>query len=194
MSISYATVAELDEIPDDYSGVPSQTAKEHVLERASRIIDAYCRRRFEEVEVEGELHDGTGGPTLTVFGYPVVSVDRQVTDGTAAGTRIYGAGDLLVDDEAGVLVLAGAASGASFPVGVRNVAVDYAYGYAAPPLPIKEACLLLARKMLSAHYHTGRDDYSAGTTTAKRWMPEVTLVLDRDVRALLDPYRRVGAA
>lgn len=193
MSISYATVAELDEIPTDYPGGVTQTAKEHVLERASRIIDAYCRRRFEPVEVEGELHDGTGGPTLTLFGYPVISVERvEVTDGTVAGTRVLDAGDLLVDAEAGVLVLREA--GAAFPLGVRNVAVDYTYGYATVPSPVKEACLLVARKILSAHYHPGRDDYSASAASAKRWMPEVALVLDREVRSLLDPYRRVGAA
>ena len=161
-----------------------------LIEQASDIVDTHCGRDFALHEDVAERYDGTGRRRLRLRGWPVVSVASVVVGGVPLTE------DLEYEvDAAGILERV---DGATWPVGLRNVAVTYSYGYVVTPGAIAGVVEDLVAGALT---HAARnravkgassmsmDGYSVAYCELSRLM-----VLAPEQMQVLDRYRVMGGA
>lgn len=155
------------------------------LQRATGLVNQYCRRLFEEATYTDELYDGTGTPVLQLDKYPLSAVSSVKEDGAALtiGTN-PAAGDYSVLWYAaeGHLVRP---SGIWIPLR-RNYAVTYTAGYSASAMPpeVLQGALDYAALIVREKDRIGIESKTTGeqTTQYTRELPKFT-------RQGLDAYR-----
>ncbi len=142
--MSLAVQADLEKFSQtDFQNEPD-AAVTLWLEAASRIIENYCGRSFEEAAGATETLDGTGTKLVHLSGYPVTAVNSITEDGTALvdGTDFawYADGRL-------IRLYSGDYDYRWSPIR-KSIVVDYDYGYAAGSVPedlVAVCCFLVER-------------------------------------------------
>lgn len=203
----YATLAEAKTL-FDLTLASHEADIERAIESASRAIDAWCGRRFwQDNTVTVYYFTAEDYYTIPVFDVStttglIVQADHNA-DGTHENTFTR---DSFTAAYSYRLLPRNAATAATarpwthlkaltggFPVGVDGgVKVTMKAGWAAVPIDIEQACLLLASRIYkrkdSPFGVLGVADIGGGTTGTVT-LPKV----DPDVQRLLGPYRRLDA-
>ena len=117
------------------------------LERAVRMIDAFCGRDFRARDRLLRV-DGSGGAALFLDDRPIILVRDILVDGLRLSPVDY-----VVYPEEGYVKLVGgrtifAGFPGTFPVGSQNIEVTGLFGYLQPPAEGKESAILLAIEFL----------------------------------------------
>lgn len=184
--MAYATADELAArlTRDGVTSIPSGETLAGLLEDATDLIDAWCRRDFDDHPDATVALDGNGLDEILLPVSPLRSVSAVSVDGT----------DLTADELAELEVLShGCLRGYTWLKDARIVVVC-TWGYETPPAPVKRACLLLASRI---HRHRGiREKIAQGLRSQSVEGVSVSLDpqdMDRDLAQILRPYRRRGA-
>lgn len=192
---AYATLAELKVRLENDADEPAQDdALDRVLLAASRTIDGLTSDIFYPLTAATLTLDADDSGTL-VLAPSLRSVTSIATDDN--GTRTYATvwAPTDYDLEPANAVLYGQPYTAlrlppngryQFPRGRRTVRIVGDWGWASVPTPVREACLVLAHRLVK------RPDAALGVVAATT-IDGAAIPLragDPDVAALLAPYRR----
>lgn len=167
-------------LPDDLDGrLPG------LVETASALIEEYLNRRLVIQDLTQQC--AGGGQILYLSAFPVESVASVSRDGEAIN-------DWFLDKEYGILMRK-----AGWPQVWPGYQVEYTGGYEpdAVPLPIKQACALLAISLNDSLAHAGQKvaseaigDYRVAYVTDAASSKGVES-LSPVAASLLRPYRRI---
>ena len=187
----YATLQELKTWLG-ISGSPDDSRLEQAIEAASRAIDAECSRRFYASTLT--IYPVADKPDSLLLPDDLLSITELATDNSNTRTYTAWAGtDYELEPEVApyraVWVTPGASR--SFMIDTRRaVKITGSWGYCATgshPDAIRKACLLLATR-----YFKRKDAPFGVVGTPELGFMRVT-AKDPEVRALLNPYRRLEA-
>jgi hypothetical protein len=203
----YASLAELRaKLAFSAANTASDTQLEQVIEASSRWIDRYTGRRFYGV-AETRYYTAEDGYEIQVD--DLTSIAALKTDDNGDGTfettwastaYILKYGENLnaaLDGKPYTQIEISQSSGKEFPVAIRKgVLVQGVFGYVAStnaatgcPDPIHDAALLVAERIYK------RKDAPLGVAgpaaLGQQPVRVPSLTADPDIKALLDPYRRV---
>lgn len=172
------------------------TTIDAIITAVSQWIDRYCGRRFDIANpVPGQ---GTSVRTFTAMSDGTVYIDDAVeiveiltddgtrTYATTMDTDTYEGAPYNAVSQGGTYTRIDAINGGVFPTRPRAVKVEARYGWAAVPLPIVRACVLMTMRLFK------RKDAPfgvVGSTSAEMGQLMVIPKLDPDVALLLEPYR-----
>lgn len=170
----------------DIAKTLQDAAIERMVEAASRQIDGWCARAF---------YTETVARAVTAEWPGEIALDRDLLSITALATDQDRDGVFEVTWSVSDYRLVGnapfqsiAARNGAFPVESYAVQVTGEWGYAATvPAPIAEATLLLVARLLK------RKDAPFGIAGTQDMGQLQTIGRDKDVEALIAPYRRFGA-
>jgi hypothetical protein len=194
MSTSYATAAELKRrINVASSDTTDDTDLETIIERVSRAIDDYCRRRFhKDSAATTRYYTAERMDRITVD--DLVSVTTLYTD--ADGDRTYEdtwtATDFdlwpwnaAADNQPYERIEVTPDGDYRFPPGVaKGVKVTAVFGWPDVPGPVEEACLAQSSRVWA------KRNAPLGVVGASEFGP-VNVRLDPEIRDMLNPYRRL---
>jgi uncharacterized phiE125 gp8 family phage protein len=154
---------------------------EPLIRSVSESIERYVEVKFEETEVENEIHDGRRQDVLIPKGYPLVSVEAVLVNvssdgsgGTVVDPSLY-----VVEDECITLRL-------HLPQGRGLVRVDYTHGYADVPERVK-----MATRIGVEAYYRQRDRKTVGVTSKSKEGESVNYQKGWDTKAGL-PMESIG--
>ena len=203
----YATLAELRaKLTFGATNTASDTQLEQIIEASSRWIDRYTGRRFYGAP-ETRYYTAEDGHEIQVDDLTSISSLKTDDDGdgtfetTWASTAYhlkYGENyNAALDAKPYTQIETSELSGKEFPVAIRRgVLVAGVFGYVAGtasetacPEPIHDAALLVAERIYK------RKDAPLGIAgpqaLGQQPVRVPSLTADPDIKALLDPYRRV---
>ena len=203
----YATLAELRaKLTFGATNTASDTQLEQIIEASSRWIDRYTGRRFYGAP-ETRYYTAEDGHEIQVDDLTSISSLKTDDDGdgtfetTWASTAYhlkYGENyNAALDAKPYTQIETSELSGKEFPVAIRRgVLVAGVFGYVAGtasetacPEPIHDAALLVAERIYK------RKDAPLGVAgpqaLGQQPVRVPSLTADPDIKALLDPYRRV---
>lgn len=104
---------------------------------AEELIEARTHRKFDSA-VAIERYDGSGSPRLTLRRSPIVSIARITILGlTPADTADLPLATVFVENATGFLSLFGVND--RWPIGIRNIEVEYTSGTSPIPESLKDA-------------------------------------------------------
>jgi len=168
-----------------YKGIGGSEMDATIIElipRAEAAVLSYLQRVIEQSAVT-ELRDGSGGASMLLREWPVVSVSSVQVDGQAI-TQAAGWGQAGWELRERMLVL----NGYRFARGARNVQIVYTAGYSATPGDIAQAVIETVLLTLERRTHLDVSSKSlAGETISF-----ITAELSPSARQLLQPHRRVA--
>lgn len=149
---TYATVTTLR----SYPGIPASgedTYLQSLLNAAAGLVDGWCNTTFVSTTATAETHDGTGSRFLHLLHRPVISVTTVTLDTSTLSTDAYeidyAQGTLVIpydsEDERNPRIWRrSGGDNDGWPVGTRNIAVTYTYGYSAVPDGVSTATCMIA--------------------------------------------------
>lgn len=173
-------------------GTSQDTRLTAALQRATSILNAYCRRNSLESDTYTDaLVDGTGTNTLQLDNYPVTAVASLAEGGSALTVGLdpnaNPAPDVIWYGERGHLVR----PFAIFLPYPRHYKVTYTAGYVAGSIPpvLVQACVDLAALLAIEKNRIGLQSKTTGNQVVNyvRKLPD-------EVRAGLDYYRDLSTA
>lgn len=207
ISNGYATLAELRaKLAFGSTNTASDTQLEQIIEASSRWVDKYTGRRFYGVP-ETRYYTAEDGHEIQID--DLTSVAALKTDDNGDGTfettwastaYILKYGDNLnaaLDGKPYTQIEISESATNEFPVAIRKgVLVQGVFGYVAStnaatgcPDPIHDAALLVAERIYK------RKDAPLGVAGSfalgQQPVRVASLTVDPDIKALLDPYRRI---
>lgn len=171
--MSYLSPAEeaLIEVPEGRAGWLSLA-----VDAARTAIDEYCHRQFD-LQTRTETYDGTGGFSMALRQYPIVSVTSVSVDGSPlSASSLSFDGRFLY------------CSTSRFTRGNGNVLVTYQAGYASVPKDIILAQIQTAQAILNASL---LDPNTLGESTAgyqATFAPEGAGSIPRAAMSRLTPF------
>lgn len=202
MSISngYTTLAELKSWIGGIGDTNDDGDLERAVEAASRAIDEYCGRVFYDAgSASARTYVADDSEELDVHDFSTTAGLVVKTDDNSDGTfeTSWDATGSPADYQPEPLVRVNgypytrivAIDDKAFPVSRRRalVQVTAQWGWAAVPTDVKQACLILAARLFKRkETSTGVIGFDGMGTTVRITAQDV------DVRALLDPLRRLG--
>lgn len=149
---------------------------ERIVNAASARLERAANTVFRTRAVT-KTFDGDGTPVLDLPG-PAIAVHWVTVDGKVQDAAAY-----VVDTDLGRVIATG-----GWPLGLRNIQVNATLGYDPVPHEVREACLLLVRRMASPSSdlhseHIGDYGYTKFEPSGEGDLPD-------DVEALVLPFRR----
>lgn len=208
ISNGYATLAEVRaKLRAPATNTASDSQYEQAVEAASRWVDRYCRRRFYGAS---ETRYYTAENPYEIQVYDVTSITSLKTDEDGNGTYEttwpstgynlkYGENyNASLDGKPYTQIEVAENGDQTFPTAIKKgVQIIGVHGYVAStnaatgcPDPIKDATLLIAERILK------RGDAPLGVAgplaLGQQPVRIPSITADPDIKALLDPYRRVG--
>ena len=194
----YCTLAEIKaEVGIPTGDTQDDALLEIAVESASRLVDAYCNRRFwQDGSAVARYYTTTDWQTIDIDGLAtttglVVKTDDD-DDGVYETTWTLNTDYSLEPANAAAdglpytrIVVSDTGSKA-FPTSNRGVEVTAQYGWAAVPLTVKQATLIQAARLFK------RKDSPYGVAGSPDMGNEMRLLakLDPDVQVLLTPFKR----
>jgi hypothetical protein len=197
-----------------HQGIPAtgqDAFLQDLINAAAALVDGWCNTAFVETTVTNEMHDGAGGRFLKLKHRPVISVTSVALDTSAISTDAYE-----VDTEQGELIIPFVAHSfeneltlnetayrnirvwrnegrdqLGWPMGTRNIAVSYTYGYSSVPNGVGTACCMVAAGLYQAGQRRGISAETLGPRSiayGARGLLEVQGFPD-SARMLLERYR-----
>lgn len=149
--MAWATIAEvkavLERLGFDLTAW-ADAAIQEVIDDAQKAIERDCQRTFDETVTTGERHSGKGKNVLVAENYPIISLQGlTVVSGMGVPILTFAETHLDIDKRSGLIYLIGYPYAVQvFPIGTRNLSLDYTWGYATADLPrdLKEALIKLS--------------------------------------------------
>lgn len=196
MSTTYATLSQLKTLLGE-SGTDHDTLLQLYLDSAAEWIDLRCRSTFVSGNATLEEYDGTGTRAILLRNRPVRSISEVRLDGSAIESTSYELSEAAYlvtpkgrsDFDNPRLWRGEDACDQFWPVGTNNVAVSYAYGYAAVPVSIQSATLMLARHWWDQEQRRGVSSESFGPrSVVYGQLGEAQLEAPPRVLALISPF------
>lgn len=203
----YASLAELRaKLAFGAANTASDTQLEQIIEASSRWIDRYCNRRFYGA-AETRYYTAQEIGELEIDDLTSLSALKTDEDGDGTYETTWSASDYslryghnynaALDGKPYTSIQVSEASGREFPVAIRKgVLVQGVFGYVASttaatgcPDPVHDAALLVAERIYK------RKDAPLGVAgplaLGAQPVRITSLTVDPDIKALLDPYRKV---
>lgn len=202
----YATLAELREkLSLTTANTAANTQLEQIIEASSRWIDRYCNRRFYGV-AETRYYTAEDGHYIEIDDLRTVSALKTDDNGDGVFETTWAAtnynlkyGDsynAALDDKPYTNIEVAESGTKTFPIAIRKgVLLQGTFGYIAStnanncPDPIHDAALLIAERIYK------RKDAPLGVAgqapLGQQPVRVPSLTVDPDIKALLDPYRKV---
>jgi hypothetical protein len=207
ISNGYATLAELRaKLAFGAANTASNTQLEQIVEASSRWIDRYCNRRFYGA-AETRYYTAEDGYEIQVDDLTSISALKTDEDGDGTFETTWASTDYVLkyggnlnaalDGKPYTQIEISENGGKEFPVAItKGVLVAGVFGYVAGtqaesacPDPIHDAALLVAERI----YKRKDAPFGVAGPIALGQQPVriSSLTVDPDIKALLDPYRRV---
>jgi len=122
---------------------------EYLIELAQATFEHKCQREFEYRENEQIEIDGSGTPALVLPGFPIAALNAiTILTSPNIPSQSITTGDVVVDDTRGILFFnrqsmfsytwyptSGMVGYNTWPIGNRNIRVNYNFGYHPGPSP-----------------------------------------------------------
>lgn len=150
IGIAQALYCQVSDVVAAWPGFATIAAGEQaaLVRAASEAIDGFCRRPFGFAsQLVTETLDGTGRPTLWLSTRPIISVESVTIDGNALDNT--DGNSWTFDPYKGGIVRGPGFHdrrfGRRFPVGTRNIVVQYYAGYDTIPARITRAAVWTVR-------------------------------------------------
>jgi hypothetical protein len=160
-----------------------------MIDAVDAVIKDYTEAEFSPQAVNGEIMDGTRSDTLVPRNSPIISVQQITTDvAWGLGGNVLDPSEYFVADDKAAILLRWRTT----PKGRGTVLVNYTWGYASVPGPVKQAALLSVEAM----YHrkarksigvSSRSKEGESESFPTAWNMENGL--PKEAMALLVPYR-----
>ena len=199
----YATLAELRaKLTFGATNTASDTQLEQIIEASSRWIDRYTNRRFYGV-AETRYYTADDGYEIDIDDLTTLSALKTDEDGDGTYETTWTASDYnlwpfnaALDSKPYTRIEISENGGETFPVKIRKgILVQGTFGYIAStnanncPDPIRDAALLVAERIYK------RKDAPLGVAgpvaLGQQPVRIPSITVDPDIKALLDPYRRI---
>lgn len=159
-----------------------------LLDQASEMISAYCRRVFPVQTYRETLRARSGLGVIMLRRYPVVSIASIVENG-----ETLAAADYELFAPIGSILRLDADAETRWPAG--KIVIQYQAGYAEIPAPVRAACLSLASSVsAAAERDPGLRSISVPDVISYSVFDAANGggILPETVRTLIDPYREVS--
>lgn len=174
VSHAFITLNEVKEALE-ISGGDHDAKLNGYINRATDIIESYCRRRFLSTVHTDEIYSGDGSRYLSLRNFPVTSLasvayrtgDFSSPSWDAVDTELFTL-DTAAGNDSGVIYL-----DTGFHRGVENYRFTYTAGYALADVPndLKEACIEIVSYLFNRRKSTpgiksetlGRYSYTLGS-------------------------------
>jgi hypothetical protein len=160
-----------------------------MIDAVDKVIKDHCEAAFSPQVVVGEILDGTRSDILVTKNSPIISVQQIKTDVTGAiEGNVMDPSEYYASEDSITL------RWRVTPKGRGTVKVDYTWGYAEIPAPVKQAALLAVEAMYN---RKNRNSIGISSRSKEREAESYPAAWDgvsglpKEAMSLLTPYRSV---
>ena len=177
----------------DLSALNTQHLQD-LLDAATSLIENYCDRTFASTAYT-DTQDGTGAQWIYADNPAIIDFTQVIIESPDGTTETVAASNFRYNTKSGKIWFKDTSTSTLgfFPIGFKNIQIDYTGGYATIPAAVQQACLLVARA-LYAQTSGGQNAAFKSERMGEHNMTRVSENQDPltgSARALLEQYVRM---
>jgi len=177
----------------DLSGLNTQHLQD-LLDAATGLIENYCDRTFASTAYT-DTQDGTGAQWIYADNPSIISFTQVIIESPDGTTETVASTNFRYEAKSGKIWFKDTSTSTLgfFPIGFKNIQLDYTGGFATIPAAVQQACLQVARAMYAQQgggQNAAFETEKMGEHSMKRVSADQD-PLTSGVRALLEQYVRL---